>query len=84
MYPTLPEHRHSLQIEAMQNDAKTSSLLSMQPAPAYLCPENTIKGTGAEPDFLFSFLAHRRPQALQSVLGPLGPLRHSGESSVPG
>lgn len=31
----------------------------------------------------FSFLAHRRPQALQSVLGPLGPLRHSGESSVP-
>lgn len=31
----------------------------------------------------FSFLAHRRPQALQSVLGPLGPFRHSGESMVP-
>lgn len=31
----------------------------------------------------FSFLAHRRPHALHSVLGPLGPLRHSGESRVP-
>lgn len=31
----------------------------------------------------FSFLAHRKPHALQSVLGPLGPFRHSGESMVP-
>lgn len=31
----------------------------------------------------FSFFAHRKPHALHSVLGPFGPLRHSGESSVP-
>lgn len=31
----------------------------------------------------FSFLAQRRPQALQSVLGPLGPFLHSGDSRVP-
>lgn len=31
----------------------------------------------------FSFLAQRSPHALQSVFGPLGPFRHSGESSVP-
>ena len=28
-------------------------------------------------------LAHRRPQALQSVRGPIGPARHSGESVRP-
>ena len=32
----------------------------------------------------FSFLAQRKPQALHSVFGPLGPFLHSGESSVPG
>lgn len=44
-------------------------------------------GIGVAPEpllfFFFSFLAHLRPQALQSVLGPAGPFRHSGESSVP-
>ncbi|KAG9967029.1 hypothetical protein KCU61_g361, partial [Aureobasidium melanogenum] len=33
--------------------------------------------------FFFSFLAHRKPHALHNVLGPLGPLRHSGLSRVP-
>lgn len=28
----------------------------------------------------FKDLAYRNPQALQSSLGPFGPLRHSGES----
>ncbi len=32
--------------------------------------------------FLMRF-AQRSPQALQSVLGPVGPLRHSGESVRP-
>lgn len=31
----------------------------------------------------FSFFAHRKPQALHRVLGPLGPFLHSGESRVP-
>jgi hypothetical protein len=35
------------------------------------------------PGFFFSFFAQRRPHALHSVLGPVGPFRHSGESSVP-
>jgi hypothetical protein len=55
---------------------------SDKPQP-YFGPEKTIEGIGAENDFLFSFLAQRSPQALQSVFGPLGPFRHSGESSVP-
>lgn len=33
--------------------------------------------------FFFSFFAQRRPHALHSVFGPVGPFRHSGESSVP-
>jgi len=33
--------------------------------------------------FFFSFFAHRSPQALHNVFGPLGPFRHSGESRVP-
>jgi hypothetical protein len=35
------------------------------------------------PGFFFSFFAQRSPHALHSVLGPVGPFRHSGESSVP-
>lgn len=43
-----------------------------------------FEGAGADPACgFFSFFAQRSPQALQSVLGPLGPLRHSGESITP-
>lgn len=38
---------------------------------------------GAVGFVFFSFLAQRRPQALQRVFGPVGPFRHSGESRVP-
>lgn len=36
-----------------------------------------------DPRTCLFFFAQRRPQALQRVFGPRGPLRHSGESTVP-
>src|SRR4051794_26530585 len=48
-------------------------MLSMEPWPS--CPPPPPP---PEASFFLFFFAQRRPHALQSVLGPLGPLRHSG------
>jgi len=56
-------------------------------APCFLDPERELATEAAlrtgESSFFFERLAQRRPQALQSVFGPFGPLRHSGESVRP-
>ena len=56
--------------------------LSDQLLPA-LVPAGNVGAICPFPGFFFSFFAQRKPHALHKVFGPVGPFRHSGESSVP-
>ncbi len=75
-----PYQHHARRPKAMNCAVSMSVSHQALPEPA---PGGTVGRLELAGVFFFSFLAQRRPHALQRVFGPLGPLRHSGESKVP-